>query len=587
MGFRNQQEIQAVLNQEVPKNQATRQLSKAKEQKLRTNFHAATVIDDSEARELSRHFIEVVEKRLVSEKLASFLATFRFPLLSAPLIDEIYKKISKVFEGRNPVKYYEFASQREHQDWINYRSEVLNLDEWWRVKGLQAMRTMISSVVVADLPQKQNGDRPEPYLYFVDIDDILHIGTADYLQVDWIIFGQSENQISVYDDEYYRVYEVEDGKHIKKLLAEFKHELGICPVRYFWSDSVNVKNKGVKKHLLQMWLTSLDDFTYYSFANEDLNAYARYPVSSSFDVPCHFEDKTTGVYCKSGFIVGKDGGYMYNNREIVTCPECSKKRFNGPGSHISVKPPSPANDQADQRNPFTQSVIPRDSLDYNNDDLRERAKKIFGALTGVWDTPINDQAVNESQVGAMMESREAALVDVQRNLEAVISWADNVLCNLRYSSFQRVVYSMGTEHFVMNSSELIQLYEVAKKAGLSHNILDQLQDRYFDSEYRHNPQMKERQKMFDLLDPFRHVSNEGVSALLTTGKIGLESYMMKVNLSSLVARFENEFFPITSFPNSVPMKRRIEVIKEALLMYVEEFKEEAPEPEPIGEGGFN
>lgn len=520
--------------------------------------------------------MDFVGQLLVNEKFDTFLVYFRYPIPTNALMDEVFKQMSKVFEGRNPVYNYVFRSANEAEDWSWYRNNILNLNKWWRVEGTKSMATRHNSIVVADLPSEQTSDRPEPYLFFVPVENVLQLATTDYINTEWVAFTVEEKTY-VYDDEFYRVFQSNERNEVGEMISESRHDLGYCPCRMFWEDSVNDEEKLIKLHLAYPWLTKIENALYFDISNEDLNTIARFPVASTYDVMCDFVDENTKLSCKKGWLY--NGAILhFKDRKPVGCPECSKKRFNGPGSLITVSPPSPGNDNADQSNPFKYADTPIESLEYNNADVAARYMKIYSALTGFKGSPISDKAVNKEQVAAIMESLEGALVLPQRNIESIMEWAESTLCRLRYNTFESASISLGTDHFVMSSTDILEVYGMAKEKGASANVLDQLQDRYFDSEYRNNPEMKQRQQVFNLLDPFRHLTIMEVKDMYSSGQIPFELFMLKINMSTLVSRFESELFPITSFDKNTSLADRVSVIREQVMQYISELK-----PEPVEE----
>ena len=518
-------------------------------------------------------FFKMVEQELIVEKYNSFLASFSYPIPTNALMEEIFEKIGRVFDGMNPVYFYDFDSQRESEDFERYRETDLKLSSWWKTEGLQAMKTRINSFVVVDVGAVQTTEKPEPYPYFIDLKNILHCSTIDGCQVEWVIFKVGD-KIAVYDDEYYRVFESTTSNLIGNLIIESKHNLGYCPVRTFWTDSINAEQKIIKKHISTNWLYKLCRLLFYDIANESLNTYSRFPVTSAFSTDCNFENRDLGQFCQGGYLSLRTGGHVFLNGRPAACPVCSKKRFNGPGSHIEVAPPSMINDKADLRQPFQYANIPTDSLKYNNDDIIRRATEIFKAITGFQGMPINNKAVNEKQVVAVFESLEGALKVPQRNLENIIKWVDSTIARLRYNTFKGCSISLGTEHFLLSGSELISLYEAAQQSSFPADTLNLLQEKYFNTEYRNNPELKQRHLIIAHLDPFRHRTVEQVTAMYEAGQIRFLDFMLKVNLSSLLMRFESEVFPITAFSDEVKMSDKVKVIKDKMGEFIAEMMPE-------------
>lgn len=580
------EEIKEILEKSPSRNRSA--IPRAIQQENRLRLHSETAIDRIDVSTAVTEFLEFVRTLLPEDKYRMFLSLFRFPLSTVTLTEEIYCALEKIFDGRNPFFKYQFASPEHSQDWEEYRNEILKVMSTWRTTGFETMKTAINSVIIADLKPEQSNANPEPYFYFLDIREVVDFELKDDAKFDWIIFKQPDNKLAVFCDGFYRVFQVEQGttkKVIGEPIVENPHDLNYCPARFFWTTPVSLRKKTVKKSPLSNHLAALDLLLFFDISNEHLNLYARYPIYSAFASDCDFTDEQSGNYCDNGYLKNHEGLYILSERSdnaLKACPVCEKKRVNGAGSFIEIDPPSRANDGADLRNPVQITGIERDALDYNNEDIRNRKQDIYAAITGFRGLPVNDQAINEKQVTAIFESLEASLKAPQMNFEQAIQWTDQTLCLLRYGSesFQDASVSLGTEHFIMTSRQIMELYELAKKANFSPSILDMLDDRYYETEFRNNPEQLQRHKILVNIDPFRHLSIAQVETMFGANKIKYEDYMLKVNFSSFIMRFERENIDILEFAKNIDFNTKIDRIKAELYKYAEEMKPEVIEPEP-------
>ena len=103
-----------------------------------------------------------------------------------------------------------------------------------------------------------------------------------------------------------------------------------------------------------------------------------------------------------------------------------------------------------------------------------------------------------------------------------------------------------------------------------------LEDRYFETEYKNNPEQLYRQRIITNLDPFRHLSNGDVTKLYERNSVSFEDFMIKVNFSSMITRFERENTNLIQFGNNLEFDVKINRIKEELKRYASEMK-----PEPV------
>jgi hypothetical protein len=160
-------------------------------------------------------------------------------------------------------------------------------------------------------------------------------------------------------------------------------------------------------------------------------------------------------------------------------------------------------------------------------------------------------------------------------------WADSTIARLRYETgFTGASISLGTEHYILTAKELMDLYQAARSANMSATILDSLEDKYYATEYRNNPEKLARQRILNHVDPLRHRTVSEVTAMYTQNQIRYEDYITKVNFSSFIMRFERENAVVTEFGQELTFYTKVERIKAELARYAAEMKPEAV-PDPV------
>jgi hypothetical protein len=556
------------------KNQS--ELTPAIQHERKVRFHSETIINREAAGAALTYFLNFVRRMLPRDKYEMFVSLFGYPVSTISLTAEMYDFFGKVFEGRNPVFSYDFVDTELLDDWLFYRNNELQLNAFWRKRGKQQLKSAINSIVIVDLPTEQTEERPTPKAKFLPVDKVLAFKVGENNVFEYLIFRASPTQIAVFDDQFYRVFEVrtEHGIDIKDApIVENAHDLGYCPARWFWSTPINARQPYIKKSVISDILDALDKLLFFEVSNEHLQLYGRYPIISVFRTDCTFEDQNTGHYCDDGFLRNRDGHYLMTGGSPLPCPVCKDKRLNGAGSIVDIDPPSPQNDKADLRNPVQITGIDRESLDYNNEDIERRRAWLLDCVTGGKNYAINNKAVNEKQVFAVFEAMEAKLAGPQDNFEQIISWTDETICRLRYGAgFVGCSISLGTDHYILSSADLMQMYIDSRAAGLDDAALDAIEDKYLQTEYRNNPDMLQRHKMLNHLDPFRHRSNAEVVAMYERGDIDFVPYYIKLNFSSLIMKFERENTKITNFGANLDFDRRITTISETLAAYAMEVR---------------
>jgi hypothetical protein len=502
-----------------------------------------------------------------------------FPLPTVSLTKQIYTALERIWDGRNSVYTAEFTSPTDKEDWLEYRESVVGSYDRWRTEGFEAMKSRINSVLVCDLPEEQKGDNPEPYFYWLDIDRIYDFELKGVSDIEWIMWYENSDTLVVIDDESYRKFTVLKANEIKtEPLLENPHGIGYTPARFFWTTPVDYRQPIIKQSPLTPQLDKLDKLLMYSVGNENLNMYGRWPITSMFKVDCNYRDDEAEHLCQGGILRTYDGLWVKNGDGNVGCPLCSNKRFGGPGSILAVDPPNANNDKVDLRNPVTITPADVQSLEYNNKDLLQRGEAIYSAVTGWQGSPLNDQAINLEHVRAIFETLESALSQPQNNFEQAISWVDETLCRLRYDTVVSISVDLGTEHYILGAEVVLGMYYLAMEKKSGSQVLDIIQDLYFETTYRNNPEMLQRQKMLTQIDPLRHVTSEAARTMYGANELNYETYILKINLSTLLGRFERENVPITEFGQSLSLAVRIDKIVESLKVYAAEMKPEEIKP---------
>lgn len=535
----------------------------------RIRFHAQTELSASLAQPTA-DFLAFVSNLIPHDKFKLFKEMFRYPLKTNEVTGICFDKLSRVFDGRNPAFEYDFASPEDRDDWEDYRRSRLHEPEIWHTEGWERFKTDINSVLVVDLPEHQDGERPEPYFYWLPIDCVLDWdGHGDDL--DHIVFTTDhDKRIAVIDDTSYRIYTRDAGRNIGSLVSEHPHGLGFCPARFFWQDAISLRDPYIKQSVLTKELESLDWYLFFHISKRHLDLYGSYPIYSGYEQSCDFSNAENGDYCDGGYLKNKQGYYKLDTAGLpCRCPKCGDKRIAGVGSFVEV--PIPVEGQPDLRNPVQMLSVDRSSLDYNVTEEERLKDDIIASVVGMQEEQMSTQAVNESQVRATFESQSTILNRVKKGFEAAQKFVDDTICRLRYgASFSGSVINYGTEFFLYSASELRERYKTAKESGASESELDALQNQIIETEYRTNPAKRHRLMLLSELEPYRHLTRDEMLTLYREGVVTSDELRLKLNFMALIRRFERENTNILEFGSAIPYERKIEIIKATLDGYAKE-----------------
>ena len=67
---------------------------------------------------------------------------------------------------------------------------------------------------------------PEPYFYWLEIEDVIDYEMVNDTEFKWIVFRQPNRRIAAFDDTYIRVYQLNEKNEIASLVSEATHNLG-------------------------------------------------------------------------------------------------------------------------------------------------------------------------------------------------------------------------------------------------------------------------------------------------------------------------------------------------------------------------
>ena len=558
------------IRKELRENRKGAILSRAQAHQNRIKFHVETKVSSSFSQPLA-DFMSYVSALIPDDKFRIFKTLFRFPIKTNEITEIAFDKLFRVFDGRDPKFNYQFRSSQQRADWEWYRQTILHEPEIWRSVGWEYFKTEINSVLVVDMPQKQEGTLPEPYFYWLKIKDVLTF-EADPVtgQMSWIIFRQPEDRIAVIDGESYRIFEFKKNQ-IGELLLEKPHDIGYCPARFFWDQPLSLEDHDVKKSPITKQLESLDWFLYFHIAKRHLDTYAGYPVYSGYAMDCDFRNDEAGDYCDGGFLRDKHDHWKYDANGLVRCPVCSSKRLSGAGSFVEV--PIPGEGQPDLHDPVKITTVDRHALEYNVSEEERLKNNIIDGIVGVDSPVLTSQAVNEKQVSASYDSKTTVLKGIKEGLERAMKWVDETICRCRYGTdFLSASISLGTDFYLLSPSDLRSLYTNAKNSGASEAELDSLQRQIIETEYRDNPLELQRMLTLNELEPYRHIGRTEALGLFEKQLIPEDDLRIKLNFPDYVRRFERENTNVIEFGSALPFNKKINRIKEEFKKYAAEEK---------------
>lgn len=560
------------IRKEIAEPRKRQAISRAILHQNRIRFHAQTVLTQSLSQPTT-DFLAFVSNLIPHDKFKIFKTLFRYPVKTNEITGICFDKLSRIFDGRNPAFNYQFLTSEQRDDWEYYRQDVLREPDIWSTKGWEFFKTEINSVLIVDLPQEQNGGKyPEPYFYWLPIESVITY-EVDRLTgfMKWIIFKQDEKRIAVIDNERYRIFENDGSGNIGMLITDHPHDLGYCPARFFWNESISLREPDIKQSPLTKELECLDWYLFYHISKRHLDLYGAYPIYSGYEQSCDFSNSETGDYCDGGFLKDRNGYYKLDQAGLLMrCPKCGDKRIAGVGSFVEIPVPD-GDKQPDLRNPVQMLTVDRNSLDYNVSEEERLRNEIITSVVGTNEEITTRDALNEQQIRANFESQSTILNRVKKGFESAQQFVDETVCRLRYgNSFISAKINYGTEFYIFDANELRTRYKTAKESGASEAELDALQGQIVETEYRNNPTQLQRMLILAELEPYRYMTRAEVIDLYSRNLITQNELQVKLNFSNFVRRFERENTNILEFGAQLPFSKKIEIITKKLNEYASE-----------------
>lgn len=585
------QVLQAVL---TPKNRNL--INEARKDEARIIMHTEPVRDLSQ---LPMNIIEIyfawVGSFLPAQKLARFKQLITTPIDTIESTKGIFDELSKFLDAQDQYFKFEFSSETIASDFNDYRTK-LGDEDFWRTKAYKTLQSNPSSFLVVDLAAQQATERPEPYYYFVSIFDTWDVDLNSKTgAVEYLIFSREDGRLVCIDDEFYRVLvkpeneewkiELENPHTIYSEGGQMVDGLGYAPACSFFDNPIYKSKRISKRGPVTDSLGKLDWLLFWRVSKRYLDCYGAWPIVYSYTTECNYRD-AKGNQCMEGYINAEHFNGVDNSSFVVQtkCPACEARALMGPGSYAEVKSPR-NNNEADlmENGPIKFVEMSNDKLEYGVKEAERLEAEIYLNCVGTDGEALDKQAVNESQVKANYESKDAILDRMQFHFERSHKFAISTLCRLRYGNYYTSgIIDYGKERFLKSVADLTGEYNEAKNAGLPLYYLSTLRNQITRTRFKNNPDQLERDNILQQLEPWPDLS---ITQCATFAATDPKTYLLKVNFTTFVQRFEREQMNVVEFGSLINFASKINLITQKLNEYVtERFTETAStRPQPGGD----
>lgn len=539
----------------------------------RLKLHSETEITEKSKNPAFNDFLKWVRGILPKDKYQRFEQLIKTPFSTLSITNEIWSELYRVFDGQNAFFGYDFTNTDLQDDFNKYLEKYLQDRQFFKTKGFECLKTGINSILVVDVPTEQEGNRPQPFYYFVEIDDVLAVEVDESTgEVEHIIFELEEHEdeclYGVYDDEFYRV--VQKVGDVVTLVSESAHGLGYCPASFFWDKPLKSDCEILKKSPITDSLSQLDKYLAQDTFKEHADLYSAYPIVVSMEKLCNFEG------CEGGYI--QEERRMYNEAleqdettyHQVKCKACETRELIGAGTNFEYPAPQ-TSDSPDLSDPVKIVSADVKPLEYLTAKLNAKAVQIKSEVIGATSALINDQAINEMQVVGSFESRRNVLINIKTSFERIHKFANDTVARLRYgASFLGSTVFYGDEFYLKDYSTLQEEYKKAKDNGEPDEELDSIYKQIIYTKYKGNKNKINRAWILYNLNPMPHNSVEEATTLKDLGAVSETDFVIKIRFNNFIARFEREQTNILFFGENLTFDKKINEINQQLAIYAGE-----------------
>jgi hypothetical protein len=491
------------------------------------------------------------------DKFELFQQLIKYPLISTSLTNNIYRRFRKVFHGADSRRDFTFNNEGNETDFVQYISKYKN---YFSEQGFKYFKLNPNGFVCVDYPVEKIQGKSEPFIDFINVNQIHDASVNDDATVNWILIDLGGQKYKLVDDEKFAIVDNHgnltfDDEGNERILL---HGLGFTPVRQFWTSNINNNNLFLKDVPLNASLGECDFLLSADVGKENVDLYAKFPYLSVLEddedyegyeqtdnVNTNLSGNGEGGYTRNGVNNNYVGNYVesglqsnYYNRPYQNK---DKKSMRLAGTIVSRS--TPKEGETDIPTPFEIITPDTNILKHLTEDIEYRESKIFANTVGTpRQTEGNDSAKNEKQVQAQYEGQLDVILGIKKNFEALEEWVYKTIALMRYESEDvSININYGTRFFIKSVDELEQELKTAKELGASEGFVLSLIEEVIDTKYKNSPSEAKKQKLLLALDPFPSMSIMEIADLIKAGvPISKEDLTLKANFGSLIGELERK-----------------------------------------------
>ncbi len=447
------------------------------------------------------------------------------------------KPFNKIFTASGTTRKYNIKNEDEQ---IRFRGEILE-----NIAGNKS----IESFMKIEWSEKVNIDPLGMFLVEIEPDgeelttvykscetyhdiEYYSIDKIDYVIFNPTIGKDGEKYYRVIDDKYDRIVMVNDDKYSvlenRKVVLNDGRKVSYktYPNHFGYVPGVIISDRNDKRsHGQDTWISesipSADDYLF--------DAAIHKVYKTKVGLPIHYETERTCPQCEGN-------GALSNGDE---CPLCQGAGY-AINRDISDKIilPFPEDSDSPELKHIAGFINPdASSQKMMIEELNRLKREIYAAIWGSSAYVEKGNNATAFEIAVNKEPETDKLMMVSRNADIVETAITNLYGIFFIDGYNGANVRYGSKYALRSSDGLLKEYQEAQGKGLTSTILNELLLQYYQSEYENNEQAFTRAVKLMNLEPYVHQSVEIVAEKL---KPSAELYMIKLNFSQYITRFEEE-----------------------------------------------
>ena len=502
-----------------------------------------------------KEFAKWCKSMLDDSKQVLFDKYFITPHQNINFTGSIYSQYRNIFNSRNSYFNYSFKNTEHSKEFKTFLSEIKDR-EYWKTKGFETLRKAHNSIIVITADETTEG------YFMLNINNVVDVSNTDVIE--YLIYKIDEDTYMSYTDTSIIKWFKEGSEYT--IIEEVEHNLGFCPVAWFWNESLNEGDYITKKHPLTDSLGELDWLLFGEISKNHSDLYSLYPIIATYSTGCDYEDSAHNK-CENGYMYKSDDSGtlipLLDGNTRKECPICGTSKLTGAGTVVEFDPPS-EQDGTDLINGIKFVTAPTDNITLIEDKIKYKKDYLYTILTGA-SVETTKEAINEKQVLFNNSDKETILTQLAYTFSLAQKSTNDMLAVVKYDDYNGSDVNYGNKFYIYTSEDLYKMYLGALEKGVNESQLQEIRLQIIETNNRENPNEFLREMMLLVLEPLPYITDKSeLRELAKEGLIDRLDVVIQNYFMYFVSQFELENGKIQDYEPLIDFDKRILKIKEAL-----------------------